>query len=387
MKSQSSTIRIVNIPDYETRAEKIQEQLKARLIALRRKNLAKRDRKVPATALISDDDADFLHDDDALDLPRETAFDPFQDAGNLSHLDRVTLRERAEKLAKARIAASGIAHLRKEELERLRPALSHMKLIMCRDETQADEIAAGLHVEAPWLAAATEYAWHALRQSARRGEPIQFKPVILNGPPGVGKSVWSRNLAKALELPLADVDASKGGAGFGLVGVERGWGSAQPGRPLDLVLAQRVANPLVVVDEICKAKSATSESGSHHAFADSLLSLLEPATAQAWECPYFRVTFDMSHLSWILTSNTARTIPEPIRSRCQMIDIPDPTPQQLHDVADRQARQLGLTQASRDAALAALEQAPAVIRRRISLRDVSRILDRAVALEGRPMLQ
>ena len=297
------------------------------------------------------------------------------------------LRERAERLAKARIAASGIAHLRKEELERLRPALSPMKLIMCRDEAQADEIAAGLHAEAPWLAAATEYAWHALRQSARRGEPVRFRPVILNGPPGVGKSLWARNLAKALELPLADVDASKGGAGFGLVGLERGWSSAQPGRPLDLLLAQRVANPLIVVDEICKAKSATSEGGSHHAFADALLSLLEPATAKSWECPFFRITFDMSHLSWILTSNTARTIPEPIRSRCQLLEIADPTPQHLHDVADRQARRLGLTQAARDAALAALEQAPVLTRRRISLRDVSRILDRAVALEGRPILQ
>lgn len=48
MKSQSATIRIVNIPDFETRAEKILEHLKVHLIALRRKSLAKRDRKVPA---------------------------------------------------------------------------------------------------------------------------------------------------------------------------------------------------------------------------------------------------------------------------------------------------------------------------------------------------
>ncbi|MCF7702224.1 hypothetical protein [Loktanella sp. M215] len=99
---------------------------------------------------------------------------------------------------------------------------------------------------------------------------------------------------------------------------------------------------MIVVDEICKAKSGSSEKGAHFSFSDSLLSLLEPATARAWECPYFRIVFDMSYISWILTSNTASNIPEPIRSRCQLLEVPALTPLQLHDFTDRQARKLGL---------------------------------------------
>lgn len=41
-----------------------------------------------------------------------------------------------------------------------------------------------------------------------------IRPAILNGPPGIGKSVWARSLAAALEIPFADVDATKGGAGM-----------------------------------------------------------------------------------------------------------------------------------------------------------------------------
>jgi hypothetical protein len=96
---------------------------------------------------------------------------------------------------------------------------------------------------------ATEYAWHALRRSAQRGEPVLIRPVFLNGPPGIGRSVWARSLAAALAVPYADVDASKGGAGMSLVGVERGWATAQAGRPLDVMLSKCLANPLAGVRE------------------------------------------------------------------------------------------------------------------------------------------
>ncbi|MFD1807965.1 hypothetical protein ACFSHQ_06695 [Gemmobacter lanyuensis] len=102
---------------------------------------------------------------------------------------------------------------------------------MAKDEHWADEVAAAIHDDMPWMAKASEYVWHGLRRAAQRQEAISFRPLILNGPAGIGKSVWARSLAKALELPMADIDASKGGAGFSLVGVERGWSTAQAGRP------------------------------------------------------------------------------------------------------------------------------------------------------------
>lgn len=309
------------------------------------------------------------------------------DEFDLSYKDECRIIDRAKRLLKARHVASGLSHLKQEEYGRLEPSLRGMQIVMPRGVDWADQVAANLHEEMPWLGPATEYLWHALRRAAQRGEPITLRPMILNGPPGIGKSVWARALATALYLPCADIDASKGGAGMALVGVERGWGTALAGRPIDLMLSNRIGNPLIIVDEICKARSLTSTQGSVFVFADALLSLLEPATARRWECPFFRVRFDMSYISWILTSNVVSNVPETVRNRCQIIEIPDVTIKQLHWFARKQGTKLGLSESSLEAVLSAISQAPVVTGRRQSLRDVVRMLERAEVLEGRPTLQ
>jgi hypothetical protein len=356
-------LKIIDITLDPTPASKIIERLGSFLLALRQ-------RQPPKT------------DDDDFDLwPDSTS-----PKARLSSKDERRIRQRAEKLVAQRLAASGAGHLKKEELDRLKPCLAGMKAILPGSEDWADEIAARLHADMPWMARATEYAWFELRRCAKDGTAIRLRPVILNGPPGIGKSVWARQLAHLLHLPMAAVDASTGSAGMAVVGVERGWGTAQSGRPIDLMLATRIANPLITVDEICKSGRVTSTNGTAFSLTNALLSVLEPATARAWECPYFRVRFDMSHLSWILTANDVARVPEPLRNRCQIVNIPDIAEDQLHDFAERHARRAGLSTPSIDAILEALAKAPYLTGRRQSLRDVIRLCERAEVLQTRPRL-
>ena len=367
-------IKIIDLPTYETDPKIIAEQLQKVLKEIRKKKLAR--------DLIGEDarSAEFEVDD----------FDDFAETLSsgidLTMLDKRRIADRASKLAKARVTAAGASHLKREEYDRLKPCIPGMLAVMPQSEDWADEVAAALHEDMPWMARATEYAWHELRLAASRGDPITIRPVILNGPPGIGKSVWARALAEALHVPMAEIDASKGGAGMALVGLERGWGTAQAGRPIDLMLTKRVANPLIIVDEICKATSKQSTRGSTYSFSDALLSLLEPATARGWECQYFRIQFDMSHLSWILTSNDVHLVSEPVRSRCEVIDIPDVTIAQMQSFATKQAAKIGLSAGSLDAVLEAIARAPELIGRRMSFRDVLRMLARAEMLQGRPSL-
>ncbi|MDE0983239.1 MAG: AAA family ATPase [Yoonia sp.] len=367
-------IKIIDANGFETSPEKLTEHLTAVLQHIRKNKLF--------SNLSNDSNFPIIIDDEDEDL--ESFNGSRAGKMEISYKDKRRISDRAIKLSKARLAAAGLAHLKSEERDRLQPALRGMQIVMPKGQDWADEIAAQLHEEMPWMQRATEYIWHALRRSAQRGEPITLRPVILNGPPGIGKSVWARSLAEALTLPFVDVDASKGGAGMALVGVERGWGTALPGRPIDLLLSKRVANPLIVVDEICKARTITSTRGARHAFADALLSLLEPATALKWECQFFRLRFDMSHISWVLTSNDIENVPEPVRSRCQVIEIPDVTVEHLHWFARSKGAKLGLSVDSIEAIVMAITQAPVVTKRRQSLRDVMRLLDRAEVLEGRP---
>ena len=369
-----NNIKIIDIPVLETDPNVIIEHLSAFLKKLRKNKVA--------ADLIGDDEKSVEFDGQDFD-----AFgDALSDGVELTYDDKRRITARANKLAKNRVAAAGVSHLKRAEFERLEPSLAGMQIIMAKSQDWADEVAAKLHAEMPWMARATEYVWHALRRSAQRGEPVLIRPVILNGPPGIGKSVWARSLADALCLPYADIDASKGGAGMSLVGVERGWSTAQAGHPLDVMLSKKMANPLIVVDEVCKAKSVTSTRGATHAFADALLSLLEPATAKAWDCPYFRVRFDMSHISWVLTSNTIENVPEPVRNRCQVIEIPDLTAEQLQGFVTKKGAEIGLSDAAVEAVVMAIARAPAVTKRRLSLRDAVRMLERAEMLEGRPRI-
>lgn len=303
-------------------------------------------------------------------------------------------REVSEKIKRrARCLAGGpdskakrFPNLKKEEIDRLNPIEAGMPAVLPGNETWADQIAADLHAEMPWLAPATEHAWHVLRRAARQGGPLTLQPVILNGPWGIGKSAWARRLADMLSLPSIEIDATKSAAGFALTGLERGWGTAQPGRPLELILDRRVINPLVVVDELCKSGALSSSKGTRFSFSDALLSLLEPATSRRWECPTLRLPFDMSRISWIMTSNTTDTIPEAVLTRAQLIELPDITLDDLIGFARRRGEEMGLGETAIEATIEALERGPAVTRRRFSLRDVNRLLARADVLENKPIL-
>jgi hypothetical protein len=305
----------------------------------------------------------------------------------LKRVDEERIRARVEKLFSRRAAASGTSHLSKAEIARLQAAWGDIPVAVAKSEAWADEVAAKLHQESPWLASATEVLWHSLRRSARLGAPIKISPLIINGPPGVGKTRLAKRFAELVSVPSVALDASTGSPGFSIVGLERGWGSAQPGRPVEMILEGRIANGIVVVDEICKAKSAESKKGTAFSFYDALLSLLEPESARRWECPFFRVSFDMSHLSWIFTSNDVDLVQPTVKSRCAVVNVRALTPLELQDFAIRRGREMSLSDPSIEAIIVALMHASDRLERHLSLRDVSRMLARAQDLESRPIFQ
>lgn len=150
-------------------------------------------------------------------------------------------------------------------------------------------------------------------------------------------------------------------------------------------MQHRHAGPVIIVDEVCRAASAHSANGGRQSIQNAMLGLLEPVSASAWECPYYRVSFDFSAINWILTSNDLDRVPEPLRTRCNIVECPNLMQVQLLDVAERIGDKAGLSVPGLDAALTAIERAYSGILRPMNLRDVSRITDRAAALETKPL--
>lgn len=365
--------KLIHLPQPEVTKAAVTERLTEFLLELRKNKLAK----------------EFIGDDEnSVDLGLnefDDVADELSEGMDLTWEDRRRIRDRAENLVQRWKVASGLAHLKEKEVQRLKPLISGARLIEPESEHWVDEVVSALHEEMPWMAPATQEVWNALRHCVRIGKPIYLPPLLLNGPPGIGKSVWARRLSELLHIPRCEIDASLGGVGFAVAGTERGWSSEQPGRPLETILQHLVGNPLIVVDEICKSQSTTSQKGANHSFSDSLLNLLEPATSVAWECPYFRIRIDMSHISWVLTANDTQKVPEPLLSRCTVISLPELTSAQLKGFAHRQAIEHGLTKASVMVIEQIIEQLKQGQKPKVSLRDVVRMLRRAEVLEGRPL--
>lgn len=69
--------------------------------------------------------------------------------------------------------AKGFSHLKTADKERLELLRGGVRLAAVSSEHRADELAAALHAEFPWMAQANEAFWNGMRNSVRRGETRQ----------------------------------------------------------------------------------------------------------------------------------------------------------------------------------------------------------------------
>ena len=302
----------------------------------------------------------------------------------LSEKDRTKVLRRARRVMGARAKVSGLSHLSSDDRRALEVFRCGADLVGIASEHRADEIAAAIHAEMPWMAAATDFLWKAMRHSVRVGEPgFRLPPVLLDGPPGIGKSVWSRELGRHLGVPRCGIEGTAEQASFVVNGLQRGWGSAFPGRPLQTIVQSLCANPIVVVDEIEKAGTPTSTKGQAYGLAEGLLPLLERSSAVAWKCPYYQVGFDMPWISWVLTSNSLTTLPAPFLSRLDILRVAGPGKSDLIFFAEREGARRGLGGAALGAICEVIDQIAEA--HEINLRHVSRMLSRAEAMASSPL--
>jgi ATP-dependent Lon protease len=90
----------------------------------------------------------------------------------------------------------------------------------------------------------------ALCQDSR--DALEITPMLLLGPPGVGKTHFAREVAQLLGTGMGFVSMSSLTAGWVLSGASSQWKGARPGKVFETLVDGQYANPVMVVDEIDK---------------------------------------------------------------------------------------------------------------------------------------
>ena len=173
----------------------------------------------------------------------------------------------------------------------------------------------------------------ALCQDSR--DALEITPMLLLGPPGIGKTHFARRVAQLLGTGLGFVSMSALTAGWVLSGASSQWKGARPGKIFETIVDGAYANPVMVVDEIDKARG-------EHAYdpLGALYGLLEHDTAQCFVDEFAEVSIDASQLVWVATANDERAIPEPILNRMNVFEVQAPDADAARAIALRLYRSI-----------------------------------------------
>lgn len=164
-----------------------------------------------------------------------------------------------------------------------------------------------------------DFVWkRALLAGSVAGAEFRLPPLLLDGPPGCGKTAFAERLAGWLRVPIARVDMSSLNTSFSITGLDAGYATGNPGVIWNLLQGECLS-PVVLLDEIDKTRALNSDAGSTF-----LLGLLEPVTACRFRDAFVGLPIDASFVQWIATSNDLSAIDAPLRSRFRVFEVREP---------------------------------------------------------------
>jgi len=186
---------------------------------------------------------------------------------------------------------------------------------------EIDEIAGLLRGEFPWFAALIDDIESEWRLGAGMGRGwIRVRPILLHGPPGIGKSRFVARLAELSGTGHAFLSVSGSSDNRQLAGTAAGWSTAQPSWPAQMMLKLGCANPILMIDELDK----TSEDRRNGRVIDTLLTMIEPETGRMWSDECLGGALDLTHVSWLMCANDLSLIDPTLRSRVRCIAVAGP---------------------------------------------------------------